>query len=155
MSTAINAARNWILAYTDRILSLIASVFSHMQGPSRVAAAKTPLFRKPQNSTLSANWICRGFPCVVVICPAPPSGDSENGPRSFEAPANIPADGGPKFGWFMMLKNSARNCNIPPSPRNPNFVSFTKEKSQFLEGGPGMISRPEVPNWPIVQNPAG
>ena len=94
----------------------------------------------------------------MVICPAPPSGACENGPRPLVPPdwvpvippENIPADGGPKFGWFRMLKNSARNCNMPPSPRKPNFVSFTKEKSQFLEGGPGMISRPDVPSWPMV-----
>src|SRR5580704_6969423 len=86
-----------------------------------------------------------------MICPAPPSGDSENGPRSAELPENIPADGGPKFGWFRILNISARNWIRPASPRNPTFVSFTSEKSQFLKCGPGMISRPEVPSWPIVQ----
>ena len=55
-----------------------------------------------------------------------------------------------KFGWFRTLKNSARNSSMPPSPRNPSFVSFTSEKSQFLSGGPVRILRPAVPNWPIV-----
>ena len=39
---------------------------------------------------------------------------------------------------------------MPPSPRNPSFVSFTSEKSQFLSGGPLRILRPAVPNWPTV-----
>ncbi len=39
---------------------------------------------------------------------------------------------------------------MPPSPRNPSFVSFTSEKSQFLSGGPLRILRPAVPSWPIV-----
>jgi len=94
----------------------------------------------------------------VLICPAPPSGACENGPRPLvppdcvpvTPPANIPADGGPKFGWFKMLKNSTRNCTRPASPRNPNFVSFINEKSQFLKGGPGRKFRPEVPSWPTV-----
>ena len=49
-----------------------------------------------------------------------------------------------------MLKNSARNSSMPASPRNPSFVSFTAEKSQFLSGGPLRILRPAVPNWPTV-----
>ena len=49
----------------------------------------------------------------------------------------------------MTLKNSARNSTMPASPRNPSFVSFTSEKSQFLSGGPVRILRAAVPNWPI------
>ena len=72
----------------------------------RFEAAKTPQIRKLQNSTLSANWICRGLPCVVVTCPAPPPGASENGPELAVPPdcvptapsENIPADGRPRNG---------------------------------------------------------
>src|SRR3984893_13716197 len=54
-----------------------------------------------------------------------------------------------KFVWFRMLKNSARNSSIPPSPRKPSFVCLTMEKSQSLSGGPLKILRPAVPSWPM------
>src|SRR6266853_2029985 len=107
--------------------------------------------RKPQNSILNANWICRGLSgsCLWTL---PPLAGSENGVWSTVLPSNmlvfrrLPL----KFGWFGKLKNSARNCSTPASPKNPSFVSFTTEKSQFLSGGPVRILRPAVPNWPIV-----
>src|SRR5579863_9160736 len=50
----------------------------------------------------------------------------------------------------MILKISAQNYQTSSSPRNPNFVFFTSEKSQFLKGGPGIMLRLEVPSWPMV-----
>src|SRR5882672_3529691 len=108
-------------------------------------------FRKLQNSSLSANWICRWLSCSCLWT-LPPLAGSENGVWSAVLPSNmlvfrpLPL----KFGWFGKLKNSARNSSMPPSSRISSFVFFTTEKSQFLSGGPVRILRPAVPNWPIV-----
>jgi len=76
----------------------------------------------------SENGVSPGFPSNMLVC----------------GPAPL------KLGWLSTLKNSARNSNIPPSPRNPSFVAFTTEKSQFLSGGPLRIFLPPVPSWPIA-----
>src|SRR5580692_8414927 len=52
-----------------------------------------------------------------------------------------------KFGWFRMLKNSARSCSVRCSP---NFVLLLIEKSQFVKSGPRKILRPESPNVPLA-----
>src|ERR1700720_260912 len=106
---------------------------------------------KSQKITFSANWICRGLPSVVVICEAVALGASENGLKSLGRPTEKMGARKPnmKVGWFRTLKNSARNCPDPASPRNFTFVSFTSEKSQSLDPGPRKMSRPAVPSWPI------
>ena len=48
--------------------------------------------------------------------------------------------------WFRVLKNSARNSNIPP--KKPSFGAFTTVESQLFSGGPLRILRPAVPSWP-------
>ena len=52
----------------------------------------------------------------------------------------------------MTLKNSARNSSMPASPKNPSFVSFTSEKSQFLSGGPVRLLRRRCPTGQSSSN---
>src|ERR1700720_1505522 len=92
---------------------------------------------------------------VLVMLPADPLGFSENGVRSVGVPLNAMPLGSAKLGWFRMSKNSARNCTMPASPRNPTLVSFTSEKSQFLKGGPLRMLRTELPSCPMVQGQFG
>ena len=65
-------------------------------------------------------------------------------------PEKTVLEGVPKFARFNRLKNSARNCILPPSPRNRNAVSFTSEKSQSPNPGPRNNPRLAVPSVPQV-----
>ena len=82
-----------------------------------------------------------------------PARDCVNGcPGCNELPRELfrVADGFAKLVWFRILKNSARNCKAPVSPRNGKGVSFAIEKSSVLKFGPLMIPREALP-----RNPAG
>src|SRR5216683_5482685 len=68
-------------------------------------------------------------------------------------PPNAVLFGIPKFAWFIMLKNSARNCRLPCSPRNPSLVSLIKEKSQSVSPGIRKTSRGVLPCRPSGPSP--
>src|SRR2546425_9534654 len=53
-----------------------------------------------------------------------------------------------KLGRFRMLKNSARNCTIPCSPRAGARVSLLIAKSTFFRSGPRRKFRGAFPRVP-------
>src|SRR4051812_21381593 len=86
-------------------------------------------------------------PCPLLSIPLPRKSTAKLGQRGLA-----------KFGWLRTLKKSARNCILS---RSVSFVSFTTEKSQFLNVGPFNEFRPTLPKcWPVgsaelqVPNPA-
>ena len=98
-----------------------------------------------------------------TVVPAVPVGHEEGAcaqvvPAGKICPANaapgvVPAcqtvpEGVPKFGWFKMLKISARNSSFPPSPRKCKGVSFVIEKFTVASPGPRRISRAALPKVP-------
>src|SRR5436853_186248 len=50
--------------------------------------------------------------------------------------------GSPKFGWFVRLNDSARNCSLK---RSEKLKSRMMLKSRSTKPGPRRISRPEFP----------
>src|SRR6185437_554341 len=61
----------------------------------------------------------------------------------------IPRSGVAKFGWFRMLKISARNCSFAFSPNGQFFIP---EKSHWKNPGPRRLLRPTLP---IVEGSPG
>src|ERR1700690_526443 len=88
--------------------------------------------------------MCRDPPLPRTGFDAPRSGVNAASP-GFE-PARlllIPV----KFGWFKILKNSARSCKLT---RSPNLKFLLIEKSQFAKSGPRKMLRPASPNVPLA-----
>src|SRR4029077_1602731 len=54
--------------------------------------------------------------------------------------------GGAKLAWFMMLKNSARNCTLKLSEIFLTAKFLYTEKSRLTRGGPSMLLRPALPS---------
>ena len=107
-----------------------------------------------------------------MICPTVPSGFAEVEPLGakilhpfvaawppaqsvvvFPANACIVALTKLKFARFNRLKNSARNCTLPFSPRKPTFVSFTTEKSHVAKPGLRKMERGASPGKPSEGTP--
>src|SRR5215467_14910821 len=59
-----------------------------------------------------------------------------------------PVRGLAKLGRFRMLKNSARNCTTPCSPRAGALVSLLIAKSTFFRSGPRRKFRGAFPSVP-------
>src|SRR5258707_593214 len=56
-----------------------------------------------------------------------------------------PRSGTLKLAWFMMLKNSARNCRLKSSEILRIFMFLYTEKSRFIKPGPINLFLPELP----------
>src|SRR5579884_3200284 len=70
-------------------------------------------------SSFKPNWICLDVVRVDVMTPAVWAG-------TVEADVNTTGFGVPRFAWFRILKNSARNCS---RMRSVNAVVLSADKS--------------------------
>src|SRR5579862_5182054 len=83
-----------------------------------------------QKRYFKANWTKRGFVLVVLMTP------------KLFGPAFCAVPGLPNCGWFAMLKNSARNCNVW---RSVILVVLIADKSKLTWPGPRRTPSPVLP----------
>src|SRR5436309_13973322 len=84
--------------------------------------------------------------CVTAYCSPPPPLSVPFNLKIWAWPELKNGKGGPKLGWFKMLKNSARNCTLKLSEIFFTAKFLYSEKSRLTNGGPMTLLRPALPS---------